>query len=107
MTLEEKSILLADFMGYERTDKDYWEPTFKGETKGEVLWPRDFKYNTSYDALMPVWVKFRDLKLKKDNLKDGQALHRTLIRNAITDLPIEKAFEKLTEALIWYNSIKK
>lgn len=106
MNLEEKLKIVAEFDDAISWDKEreLWFNEARNNNSGG--WQEYLAYKTDYNELHRVWVRFRDLKLKKDNLKDGQALHRTLIRNAITDLPIEKAFEKLTEALIWYNSIK-
>lgn len=62
----------------------------------------DCNYHASYDMLMPVWVKFRDLKL--DGVVDNRThhLHCEIISISIYNSPIQEAFEKLVEGIKWY-----
>ena len=66
------------------------------------------QYHTSYDWLMPVWVKFRDLE-KVVPLAQMTECTRLFsnIEKAIVHKPIDQLFEALAEAIIWYNQTKK
>lgn len=63
------------------------------------------EYSTSYDWLMPVWHKFRDLKLDLD-LHDYQAYKRYWyeLTNDIPRKPIADVCSLLAEGIRWYNS---
>jgi len=70
----------------------------------------DLKYHISYDWLMPVWVKFRDLENEIVDYQFNKLAFYVLkakIKDLLTekDTPIE-AFEELAKAIEWYNTIK-
>lgn len=66
---------------------------------------KKMKYATSFDWLMPVWYKFRDLKVEA-GLGDF-TLHKAAIERAICHQGIEEACKLLAEGIRWYNSVKK
>ena len=73
-----------------------------------VSTPFDTSYQSSYDSLMPVWVKFRELEAFTDS--GTRKTYYSLcdeVKDAIADEGIEDAFIALSNAIIWYNSIKE
>jgi hypothetical protein len=73
---------------------------FDGNTNDRVF------YHDSYDWLMPVWVKFRELVvLKKD--RHDQTRHMGIIGNAMVWHGLPELFSALVEAVRWWNEVKK
>jgi len=64
------------------------------------------KYHSSWDWLMNVWHKFRDLKFKDDKLIMQHSDWKSPIDNAICYQSIDSAHVLLYRAIQWYNSIK-
>lgn len=97
------SVVMAEFMGYKRE----FETKGRFDTgRGYYSHTLDFLcFNSSYDSLMPVWVKFRDMY----EPELGKALWdvKENIKTIIVMKPIEEAFEELGKAIEWYNTIKK
>lgn len=65
------------------------------------------KYNTSWNWLMPVWHKFRDLKFDEETTKK---LHNNYTARLAQDLAygtIDEFHHNITIAIKWYNQIKK
>lgn len=66
-------------------------------------------YFTSYDFLMPVWVKFRELEdeiyHEGTNYMDYSELSSN-IRTAMLYRPINESFIALSDAVIWYQTIQ-
>lgn len=60
-------------------------------------------YHKSYDLLMPVWVKFRDLNL--ENMVYSK-LRGDLIFS-ISCKPIKETHRLIYEAITWYNQLNK
>lgn len=52
-----------------------------------------------------VWVKFINL-MYQDTLTNKQELMLNSIKHSFMHRPIDEAFEKIVDAIIWYNSIK-
>ena len=70
----------------------------------------DIPYQTSYDWIFPVWIKFRDI----DSFTIEEYKNRIeyiSCKNKIADLipyiSIDKLYEKLVQGITWYNSIKQ
>jgi hypothetical protein len=61
-------------------------------------------YSTSYDWLMPIWVKFRDLKIDKNNFDEFFIIRRG-IENSICYDSITEAFDELVKGIEWYNNL--
>ena len=78
---------------------------FMGE---EITWRIDVSYHNSYDWLMPVWVKFRDIPAFNScmpNVIKGQ--FESKVEYAVVYKPISEAFRALVSAVKWYDSIEK
>jgi hypothetical protein len=92
------SILMAEFMGFKNDGTTF---IVFGFVNNKI----SVKFHTSYDWLMPVWVKFRDMY----EPELGKALWdvKENIKTIIVMKPIEEAFEELGKAIEWYNTIKK
>lgn len=119
--VEEGNRLIAEFMG--AGIEPYPDGHFPGETgyRFKEKMPLDapdstegwwwnvngLKFHSSWDWLMPAWVKFRDMKVPVESEEQyyqgySQQLHR--VSAAITHLLIKDAHEKLVEAIQWYNN---
>ena len=111
--IREGSEILALFEGSNFCNDDietYPNGYFIFEDTGAIE-SKDMVYHTSYDWLMPVWVKFRDMMetyppTNQQDFLDGYS-HLQLIKHAIADKPITEAFRALVSAVKWYNSIQK
>ena len=98
-------ILILEFMGYKRTEKENGEPTFTHETflnKGDVLWAS--KYLNSFDELMEAWMKFYRLEFKSP-YPQGHYRICEHIKNAIHNGNLDLAIEELAAGVMWYNAI--
>jgi hypothetical protein len=81
--------------------------TCEGQVYGD--WHDITLFQTSWERLMPVWYKFRDLKFQPDCDKFHHDIICDGIRFAITNKgpsPSE-ACKLLAEGIKWYNSVKK
>lgn len=121
--------LIAKFMGYEIVVIDYfgtkdatewqikhedWLENVGLEYVGKYLvkvdenefidWD-DVYYSASYEQFMPVWVKFRDLKLSE---RHGDK-HKQWVRAigyTILNKTLEDACSHLVMGIKWYNEVK-
>jgi len=115
MTIQDKNIVIAEFMGMSQTEMEtevlkikwtIWElptedPNFSFLSRHEHL-----IFDTDYNWLMKAWVKFRDIKVDLNNLVKHEALCEGLMY-WICNGTISEAFEALYEAVNWLNSLKK
>jgi hypothetical protein len=74
---------------------------FEGNTNDRVF------YHDSYDWLMPVWVKFRELRFDDSKQRARFAKRRQDIRYAMTEGTVPELFAALVEAVRWWNEVKK
>ena len=94
MTLQEQLKQMAEFVGWQHIPMQFMD--------GTVLPIKMPPYNTSYDALMPVWVKYRDLQIDHpEYYKYWDAVYDYLAVESISS-----TFQALSDAITWYNSIK-
>jgi hypothetical protein len=113
MTEQEKeyTILMAEFMGVTSfaCTPTYINPrreNFNCNRCGCAN-PEKMKYHTSYDWLMPVWVKLRDMSLKdfsfycRRNICDITSD----LGLSISDKLISDVFKELAEGIKWLNGI--
>jgi len=116
MTIEEKNIVLAEFMGIDVHKLSFLkDPTYVRVILGkeeDFDWDsiHDFDPHRDYNWLMKAWVKFRDIRFKggSNNPAYWEAgLWEEKIGSAILRKPILEAFEALYKAVNWYNSLKK
>ena len=107
MTQSEKEYtrIIAEFDGYEYCEEGDWM-----QYGGVVAHWDDLGYNTSYDKLLPLWQKFRDLNKTikfSSNLFELEWKSKKLkIERAITYGTIQTAFTELGKAIKWYNENK-
>lgn len=109
--MEDTKIIL-EFMGY--VVKDFKSHNLRYNHKESAsdmyydwLLVERCEYHLSYNELMPVWHKFRNLKFQS---LSNEVMHFELCdtcANAITYKPIEYAFRQLSDACKWVKSIKK
>lgn len=102
--------LIAEFHGWKkykvgekRTGQWHW--TFQQWGKANFD-SGSFQYHTSWDWIMPVWVKFRDLDFVEDSESDHK--HMDWINSLqwylfSSDEP-KRFAERLAYAIKWYNS---
>lgn len=101
---------LAEFMGWRYSPAIGCRPTdqaalYINEDHG-CTFLQDFSYPTSYDALMPVWMKFRDLR-ETERFTNAQYEEYLKRRGRIAEVfslwTIEQVFTLLVSAVTWYN----
>lgn len=90
MTTRQKNKVIAEFDNYDIVE---------GLDLNDQL-----HYHESYDWLMPVWVKFRDLYPKD---RGTHSYHCHKICGIILNSGTSEAFEELYKAIEWYNSQTK
>ncbi len=77
---------------------------------GNIIYPTGMQYHKSYDWLMPVWFKFRDLKKDKEFVKNNFiefSCKKNIIADSILEKSISEAHKLLYEAITWYNQLNK
>lgn len=102
---------IAEFMGYEYHN-DYPILFPEGyyqldELIANKYLVQQFKYHTSWDWLMPVWEKFKNLDVNNEKEKVNHVDLKGAIRFKITERPIQEAFSAIANAIKWYNEIVK
>lgn len=112
-TLEEKLKVIAEFVDF----PDFYFiktqeiPISENAPPKIIEVPFDDISDIDYNMLMPVWFKFRELHFSSDNINfetnnRGHLEHCIRISAAITGQPISVFFERMHDAIVWYNSIK-
>jgi hypothetical protein len=106
MEVKEGNEVIARWMGLE---------SYQDSRYGK-LWPDplgthhtefSLQYNTDWRWLMPVWYKFRDLRLEGENDLILDAFKASVIgKIAYGDSP-ERAFNELVKAINWYQNLKQ
>lgn len=105
VTIEEKmNEIIAVFMDFERYE-DSSGVWFKKEGLITSMHPnlKDLKYHLSWDKLMPVWYKFRDLQFESTKLQKEHSDWESPINNAICYQGIKSAHLLLCLAIQWLN----
>ena len=68
---------------------------------------KELSYHTSWDWLMPVWIKFRDLEFAgKNEMLHSKVKHDLFHKLYRANSPSD-FFHHLVEAVKWYQSTKK
>jgi len=112
MTIEDKNIVIAEFLGIDVHKLSFLkDPTYVRVILGkeeDFDWDsiHDFDPHRDYNWLMKAWVKFKETNVDLDNFLRKDALCEGLTY-WIANGTILEAFEKLYEAINWYNSLKK
>jgi hypothetical protein len=101
-TIEEKNKMIAEFMGYRWLDDDnMW---IKGEWPSCSYLDKYLEYDTSWDWLMPVVKKCRDLVI---NPKNGDEVYiLSDLDNKVMSCNNVIAFDGLVGFIEWYNNKK-
>lgn len=109
-TIASGNEVLADFMygpkcwTFCRGYKAVSIPT--GENKGTITYFDEMDYKNSWDWLMPVWYKFRDLKFESaTDMRKHRSFCSEIAMGILSD-GISEAFKELVKGITWYNSIK-
>ena len=92
--------MIADFMQLETVlinEKWRWESKHDGV--------HELRYDSSYDWLMPVWFKFRNLgiEIKGVTYKQNFRQISESFKNGITSSDIKGAYNDAAMAIKWYN----
>ncbi len=108
MTEEEKLIddnneLIVIFDGWELTERNKTTCFVKN---GYRLYHYELRYHNRWDLLMPIWVKFRNLKFEVIQEQFEHSEFRQNIAHLICYSTIESAHQAVVSGIQWYNSIK-
>lgn len=81
-------------------------------TNGANAKVKGIPYHESYDWLMPVWVKFRELRCNADGIETWNMCtelnhHRDEIIKAMTYGTLPELYESLVKAVEWVNGLNK
>lgn len=113
-TLEEKIKVIAEFDGwkkspYQNTPNKMYKNTGEKNELSKHL--NSFNYHKSYDELIPVWFKFRDISFEANEQGfinyNTHHDHCSIICKSISFDPILIAFENIYSAIVWYDRIRK
>lgn len=110
--------LLALFIGFDLFDKfisvdgvsrvKYKYLNSKGKPEHPYygpFYPEQMSFNTSFDWLMPVWVKFRELKFDENDPRCSKLSgFKIRIASLISYGSIEDCFNELANGIEWYYS---
>jgi hypothetical protein len=99
---KEYTKIIAEFDGHEYCEEGDWMQYGGVMAHWDDLW-----YNKSYDRLMPVWVKFKDVggELGLSKIVTLNAC-KYKFRVALVNKSIAEAFTELAKAIKWYNENK-
>ena len=103
----EQIIKMAEFMGYVRSPCPLLsDKVFVGYPGVGILAIdiEEFNYSTSYDQLIPVWVKFRDMDLP-DKYKADHRLRVNVLSNILAQCTLEEFFIHLSHAIYWISHL--
>jgi hypothetical protein len=104
---EEENCLIAEFMGNLVDDESFNSPVVT-EPSGNYYYLSECRYNSSWDALIPVAQKIKDWVYSTDmdlyTFKNAVGRWHP-ISNEIGNLKIEKAYYCIIKFITWYNSL--
>lgn len=103
-----KTDLITEFMGGVESEFYNERIYFKPDFMGSGWWHRDFlRFDKSWDWIMPVWAKFRDLEMTHGNKgAHGRWIYSLQWYLFSSDDPKPFA-ERMHYAIKWYNSTKQ
>ena len=117
MTVEIKIKLMAEFMddkifiNYPPKfwNKEHWDESGFNGSLSDMFWDVDeMKYHTSFEWLIPVWYKFKnlhfnDVKHEFEHAEWKRNIDLILLCSETEKDALNDGFEKLVEAIKWYN----
>ena len=105
-----KNTILGIFEGWEVDDNNnQWRFLYKNEylysySNAHEYWD----YHESYDSLMRIWFKFRELRFESLKHEKQHYEYKSKIGlSLVVDNDISKPYNLLVEAIEWYNSTLK
>lgn len=106
--IDQINAVIAEFMGGPRCphpDQPFFPEPHWGYKchKGHWWNEKNLEYHNSWDWLMPVWYKFRDLRFSETKLQLQHSNWKTPIDNAICYQSIQSTHLLLFNAIQWYN----
>lgn len=109
--LERGRIALAIFEGYKpiATPDDIArgrQPSFYNDGNGKSFFIYNTTYHNSYNSLIPVYIRFRDLRIPPQMFIE-YSIHIHNIIRAFSDGLIEELFSAIVDAVEWYNKSEK
>lgn len=113
MTNEEKNIVIAEFIGYQKKSYELWTlpehfESIEGLEYSEE-WHRKFVFDCDWNWLMKAWGKFRDLEgecIEHEYPTQGFGeTHFEYIARTIAQGTIIESFEALYEGINWYTNL--
>lgn len=101
----------CEYCGKDVTVKPICSGDEKGNKTSHAAGGRivELKYHSSWNWLMPVWKKFREINydypngIKRDDLKNEHEHFRELIIGSLEICSIKMAFRYIVYAIKWYN----
>lgn len=107
-SIDQMNEIIALFMGYEKYEDKYgiW---FKIEGLIKCLHPKlqDLNFHRSWDLLMPVWVKFRNLVNDNKHVLESNRRLDSLSWYLYCANEPKTFHERMYYAIQWYNSQQK
>lgn len=92
--------LIADFMNIESIKvRKLW----KWDSKHNGV--MDFMYDCSWDWLMPVWYKLRDIVFDKEKFQIELEVNRKIIMRKICHGQLSDTYISIGETIEWINSL--
>jgi len=102
ISIEDGNAIIANFMKLQIELMNYG--AVYRYTDGEVYRPSELKYHTSWDWLMPVITKIKDLIL--NNHPYDISIDKVDVLNLYITASIETVWEQTVYFIQWYNSNK-
>ena len=102
VTIEEKNKMIAEFMGYKWLDDDkMW---VKGEWPKGTHMDKYLEYDTSWEWLMPVVKKCKNLLSNPKDVSDIYILRD--LEETVFSCEINIAYDGVVKFINWYNKQK-
>lgn len=105
-TIIEGNKAVATFHGFSRKPRKENSAGWKHWEIKPFGWfdDEDLKYHTSWDWIMPVWIKFKNLHIKGITARHYHKQVCASFGNAILSGEIENAWSDAVMAINWYNN---
>ncbi len=102
--IDDNNELIAIFDGWELIDR---EGVQRFVNYGYRLYHYELRYNTDWSKLMPIWQKFRDLRIEDLKAEIEHSGFKLNISYCICYRDIESAHQAIVSGIQWYNSLNK
>ena len=102
--IDDSNELIAIFDGWELVEEDMVQ---KFKKNGFWLYNSELRYHSKWDYLIPIWYKFRDLRIEDLKAEIEHSGFKLNISYCICYRDIDSAFQAIVSGIQWYNSINK